>query len=97
MSVTLDCKSEQYDEKKIHLFSERFDCNREKCKRHCGGTYGAVWRSLCVTCLKSGVRRSIYVGAFHINTASVAVKMFTHLIYLKINVTSFNFECYLHR
>jgi hypothetical protein len=45
--------------------------------------------------LKSGGR--FYVGAFGGNLASVTLKMFSYLIYLKIILKNLYFECYLQR
>jgi hypothetical protein len=56
-------------EKKLKLSSHGGDSGSKKFKRG----YGGVWRSL-----ESGGR--FCVGAFGRNLASVAVKMFSHLI-----------------
>jgi hypothetical protein len=61
--------------KKLKLSSDGGDSGTKKCKRGYGDAYGRVWRSI-----ESGGR--FCVGAFGRNLASVAVKMFSHLIYL---------------
>jgi hypothetical protein len=66
----------------LKLSSDGCDSGSKKCKRASGGTNGGVWWSLRlagVWCLESG--RRFCVGAFDKNLASVAVKMFSHLIY----------------
>jgi hypothetical protein len=57
---------------------------KKKCKRGYGSAYGGVWRCLRlagVWSLESGGR--FCVGAIDRNLASVAVKMFSHSIYLR--------------
>jgi hypothetical protein len=66
----------------LKLSSDGGDSGSRKCKRSCSGTYGGVWWSLLlagVWSLESGGR--FCVGSFDRNLASVAVKMFSHLIY----------------
>jgi hypothetical protein len=66
----------------LKLSSGGGDSGREKCKLGYGGAYGGVWWNLPlagVGILESGGRFS--VGAFGRNLASVAVKMFSHIIY----------------
>jgi hypothetical protein len=66
--------------KKLKLSFGCGDSGSKKCRR---GVYGGVWRSLClegVWGLELGDR--FCVGAFGKTLASVAVKMFSHLIYL---------------
>jgi tRNA G26 N,N-dimethylase Trm1 len=66
--------------KKLKLSSDGGNVGSKKCKRG----YGGVWRSLRsadVWNLESGGR--FFVGAIGRNLASVAVKMFSHLIYLR--------------
>jgi hypothetical protein len=68
--------------KKLKLISDGGNFGSKKCKRGYGGAYGGVWRSLGlvgVWSLESGDR--FYVGMFGRNLASVAVKIFSHLIY----------------
>jgi hypothetical protein len=70
--------------KKLKLSSDGGDSDSKRCKRGYGGAYGGVWRTLRLTesafgrSLESGVR--FCVGAFGRNLATVAVKMFPHLI-----------------
>jgi hypothetical protein len=59
---------------KIEISSDGGDSGSKKCKRGYGGAHGGVWLSL-----ESGGR--FCIGAFGRNLASVAVKMFSHLIY----------------
>jgi hypothetical protein len=61
---------------KLKLSSDGGDPSARKCKRGCGGAYVAVWRRL----RNSGIRRSVLYCAFDSNLASVAVKMFSHVI-----------------
>jgi hypothetical protein len=70
------------DAEKMKLSSDGGDSDSKKRKQGCGGAYGGVWQSLNlagVRCLKSGGR--FCAAAFDRNLASVAVKMFSHLIY----------------
>jgi hypothetical protein len=67
--------------KKLKLSSDGGDSGSKECKRGCGGAYGGDWRSLGLEgfCnLQSGGR--VCVRALGRNLASVAVKMFSHLI-----------------
>jgi hypothetical protein len=75
MSVTLDCTSVPFVRcgKELKLSSDGGDSRSKKCRRGYGCAYGGVW-----WCLLSGSR--FCVGAFGRNLASVAVKMFLHLI-----------------
>jgi hypothetical protein len=76
VSVILICTSSPFVRcgKKLKLSSDGGDSGNKKCSRGCGCAYGGVWRSL-----ESGGR--FCVGAFGRSLASVAVKMFSHLIY----------------
>jgi hypothetical protein len=81
---------------KLKLISDGGDSGSKKCKRGYGGAYGGVWRSLRFTgvwILESGTR--FCVGAFGRNLVSVAVKMFSHLIYFikKFCKCTFNAIC----
>jgi hypothetical protein len=65
--------------KRLKLSSDRGDFGSGKCN---GGAYGGVWRSLRLAefwSLESG--GCFCIGAFGRNLASVAVKVFSHLIY----------------
>jgi hypothetical protein len=78
--------------KKLKLRSDGGDSGNKKCKRG----YGGVWRSVRlakVWSLQSGDR--FCIGAFGRNLASVAVKVFSHLIYfIKIyKFCTFNAIC----
>jgi hypothetical protein len=64
---------------KLKLSSDGGDYGSKKCKRGCGGAYGGVWRSPRL----AGVWSQAVGFVFGKNLASVAVKMFSHLIYLK--------------
>jgi hypothetical protein len=48
-----------------------------------------VWSGGVCVWWKSGVSRSVFVGAFGRNLASVAMKMFSHFTYVKKNVINF--------
>jgi hypothetical protein len=61
----------------VKLCSDGSDSGSKKCKRVCGGAYGGVRQSVCLTGVESGGR--FCVGTFGRNVASVAVKMFSHL------------------
>jgi hypothetical protein len=77
-------------QKKSKLGSDDGDSGSKKCERGYGGAYSELWRSLRlarVCGLESGGR--FCVGAFGRNLASVAVKMFSHLIYLRRNFINF--------
>jgi hypothetical protein len=83
MSVTLhyECIVRVMQKKKLKLSSDGGKSGSKKCKRGYGGTYSEVWWNLPMTGvwgLESGGR--FLVGAFGRNLASVAVKMFPHLI-----------------
>jgi hypothetical protein len=66
--------------KKLKLSSVVSDSGSKKCKRHYGGAYSGIGRSL----LLSGVW-SQAVGVFGRNLASVAAKYFTfNLLYTEI-------------
>jgi hypothetical protein len=84
MSVTLDWTSAAFVRcgKKYKLNSDCGDSGSKKYKRGYYGAYSGVWRSLCLAgawIVESGGR--FCVGVFGRNLASVAVKMFSHLIY----------------
>jgi hypothetical protein len=67
-------------EKKLN--SDGGDSGSKKCKLYYGGVYSGVWRSLRLAgdgSLESGSR--FCVGAFGRYLASVAMKMFSNLIY----------------
>jgi hypothetical protein len=73
-----------FDAEKMKLSSDGGDSGSKKCKRGYVGAYSGVWRSLRLAeiwSLESGGR--FCVGAFGRNLASLAVKMFSHLIYFK--------------
>jgi hypothetical protein len=66
----------------LKLSSEGGDSGNKKCKRGYGGAYDEVWRSLLLAgiwSLESGGQ--VRVEAFGRNLDSVAVKMFSYLIY----------------
>jgi hypothetical protein len=65
-------------EKKTEISSDGGDSGSKKCKQGYGGAHGRV-ESAFGGILESGGR--FCVGAFGRNLASVAVKMFSHLIY----------------
>jgi hypothetical protein len=70
--------------KKLKSSSVGGDSGRKKFKRGYGDAYGGVWGILClaeVWSQRSGGR--FCVGAYGRNLASVAVKIFSHLIYFK--------------
>jgi hypothetical protein len=71
--------------KKMKISFDGGDSGSKKCKRGYGGAYSGVWRSLRVAGIWSleSVGR-FYVGAIGRNLASVAVKMFPHLILILI-------------
>jgi hypothetical protein len=72
------------DAEGLKLSSDGGDSHRKKCKQDHGGAYGGFWRNLCleeVWSLESGGR--FCVDACSSNVASVAVKMFSYLIYFK--------------
>jgi hypothetical protein len=68
------------DAKKIKLSSDGGDSDSKKCKRGYGGAYGWVWRSLRLAGVCSQAV-GLALVLFGRNLASVAVKMFPHLIY----------------
>jgi hypothetical protein len=58
------------------------DSGSKKCKWGYGDAYGGVWQSLCLAGVWNPASGSqFYVGAFSRNLVSVAVKMFSQLIY----------------
>jgi hypothetical protein len=71
MPVPLDCTMRKQIEIKFWLWG----LWGKKWKGCCGGIFGRAWRSL-----ESGGR--FYTGAFGRNLASVAVKVFSNLVYL---------------
>jgi hypothetical protein len=67
-------------QKTLKLSSDGGDSGSNKCKRGYGGACGEVWWNLRL----AGVWRQadrLSVGAFGMNLVSVAVKMFSNLIY----------------
>jgi hypothetical protein len=66
----------------LKLGSDVGDSDSKQCKRGYGGAYGGVWRSLRLAVVwKTGGQ--LCFGASGRNLATVAVKKFSHLIYLK--------------
>jgi hypothetical protein len=72
--------------KNLKLSSDGGDFGRKKCKRGCGGAYGGVWRSLRLAGIWS---KAVCFVLVRLAGISFAVKMFSHLIYLKRNVINF--------
>jgi hypothetical protein len=79
MSVTINWTSGAVRamRKELKLRSDCGDSGSKKCKRGDDGANGGVWRSLRL----AGVCSQFCVSAFGRNLPSVAVKMFSHLIY----------------
>jgi hypothetical protein len=77
MSVTLDCTSAPFVRCGKKLSYGGGESRSKKCKRGYGGAYGEVWRRMNL----AGVCWRSCVCAFGRSLASVALKMFSHVIY----------------
>jgi hypothetical protein len=79
--------------KTLKLDSDGDDSGRKKCKRGYGSAYGGIWRSLRLAgnwSLESGGQ--FYCAAFPKNLPSLAVKVFSCLIYFSNNVINVVFS-----
>jgi hypothetical protein len=74
------------DAEKMEISPDGGVCGSKECKWGCGGVWWSL-RFVEVWCLESGGR--FYVGTFGRNPTSVAVTMFSHLIYFTIKFYKF--------
>jgi hypothetical protein len=69
--------------------SDGGDSSSKKCKQGYGGVYGGIWQNLHLAGVWSLELGGQCAGVFGRNLASVALKTFSHLIYMKRDFINF--------